>query len=138
MARLSGERGPLKIKHCAVQYAKSVKLPLTIWHGFASHDIIFLSKALKQVESFTDRRSGLGSLKATNAFDFYVDSIREATVLFIKTGPSRAIWDIEWYQLGRINLQLGADGGPRVVHGIGRSDAMTFMFHTSKTPHQVF
>jgi AraC family transcriptional regulator, ethanolamine operon transcriptional activator len=80
----------------------------------------------------------VGSLKATNAFDFYVDSIREATLLFIKTGPSRAKWDVEWYQFGRINLQLGSDGGPRVVHGIGRNDAVTFMFHTSKTPHQVF
>lgn len=78
------------------------------------------------------------SSKDIAAFDSYVDNIREATVLFIRTGPSRAKWGVEWYQFGRINVQLGADGGPRVVHGVSRNDAVTFMFHAGKTPNQVF
>jgi AraC family transcriptional regulator, ethanolamine operon transcriptional activator len=77
------------------------------------------------------------TLKSTIAFDSYVDTIREATLLFIKTGPSRAPWGIEWHPFSRMSLQLGSDGGARVVHGISRGDAITFMFYFGKTPHPV-
>jgi AraC-like DNA-binding protein len=77
------------------------------------------------------------TLKSIIAFDSYVDAVREATLLFIKTGPSRAPWGIEWHPFGRVSLQLGSDGGARVVHGISRSDAITFMFYLGKTAHRV-
>jgi AraC family transcriptional regulator, ethanolamine operon transcriptional activator len=77
------------------------------------------------------------TLKSIIAFDSYVDTVREATLLFIKTGPSRAPWGIEWHPFDRVSLQLGSDGGARVVHGISRSDAITLMFYLGKTPRQV-
>jgi methylphosphotriester-DNA--protein-cysteine methyltransferase len=80
----------------------------------------------------------LPTLKTTKQFDSYADSVREASLHFIKTGPSRARWGIEWYPLSRLNLQLGNDGGARVVHGIGREDAITFIFQIGNPPRRVF
>jgi len=72
-----------------------------------------------------------------HAFDAYSDTIREASLLFMMTGPSSARWGVEWYPLQRLNLQFGYDGGARVVHGIARPDAAIFMVQTVKTPHDV-
>jgi AraC family transcriptional regulator, ethanolamine operon transcriptional activator len=76
--------------------------------------------------------------KATGfACDTYSDSIREASVLFIMTGPPTGHWKVDWCPLHRTVLQFGADGGPRVVHGITKPDATTIMLQSIKVPHKV-
>src|SRR5690348_16621828 len=71
-------------------------------------------------------------------FDTYTDQVREASVLFIKTGPSIDRWSIEWCPCHRAAMQFGSDGGARVVHGVTRLDATIIMIQTNKTPHEVF
>jgi AraC family transcriptional regulator, ethanolamine operon transcriptional activator len=72
------------------------------------------------------------------AFDRYSDNIREASVFFMKTGPSTADWSIELFSFERTVLQFGSDGGPRVVHGVSRPDAAIFMLQIAKTDRPVF
>jgi AraC family transcriptional regulator, ethanolamine operon transcriptional activator len=76
-------------------------------------------------------------LAANWAFDRYSDNIREASVFFMKTGPSTATWSIELFKFERTVLQFGSDGGPRVVHGVSRPDAAIFMLQIAKTEREV-
>src|ERR1700754_2397623 len=71
-------------------------------------------------------------------FDSYTDRVRDADLLFLKTGPSLSDWGVEAYQLGRLSLQFGADGGPRIVHGIMRSDAFGFIIQRAPNRHVLF
>lgn len=79
----------------------------------------------------------MDDLQHNLAFDAYSDTLREASLLFMKTGPSSAVWGVEWYPFQKLNLQFGFDGGARVVHGIARPDAAIFMIQTIKTSHDV-
>jgi AraC family transcriptional regulator, ethanolamine operon transcriptional activator len=72
------------------------------------------------------------------AFDRYSDNVREASIFFMKTGPSTADWSIELFSFERTVLQFGSDGGPRVVHGVSRPDAAIFMLQIAKTERPVF
>ncbi|MCP4619226.1 MAG: helix-turn-helix domain-containing protein [Bradyrhizobium sp.] len=61
------------------------------------------------------------------SFDQYSDLVIDATVNFILTGPNRGSWSVGHCALGPIILQFGAEGGSKVLHGISRPDALTFI-----------
>jgi AraC-like DNA-binding protein len=62
-----------------------------------------------------------------------------ATVNFLLTGPSQAPWSVGHCKLGSIVLQFGVEGGPRILHGISPSDALTFIFQAEKiADRQIF
>ena len=73
----------------------------------------------------------------TVSFDTYADSVQEASVLFLKTGPSTGSWGVDWCLLSQAALQFGVNGGPHVVHGVMRPDAMVLIFLSSPAPAQV-
>jgi AraC family transcriptional regulator, ethanolamine operon transcriptional activator len=70
-------------------------------------------------------------------FDAYVDNVRDAQTLFLKTGPSLSDWKVEGYLLGRLSLQFGSDGGARIVHGVMRSDAVGFILQAVEKAESV-
>jgi AraC family transcriptional regulator, ethanolamine operon transcriptional activator len=80
----------------------------------------------------------MSDMAANWAFDIYSDNIREASVFFMKTGASTDDWSIELFPFERTILQFGSDGGPRIVHGVVRSDAAIFMLQIVKTAREVF
>lgn len=80
----------------------------------------------------------VSDLASNWAFDRYSDNVREASVFFMKTGPSSGAWSIEIFTLERTVVQFGCDGGPRIVHGVSRPDATIFMLQIAKTEHPVF
>lgn len=51
-----------------------------------------------------------------------------ATVNFLLTGPSQAPWSVGHCKLGSIVLQFGLEGGSKILHGISRPDALSFVF----------
>jgi len=61
------------------------------------------------------------------SFDQYSDMVIDATVNFILTGPNLGSWSVDHCALGPIILQFGAEGGSKVLHGISRPDALTFI-----------
>ena len=61
------------------------------------------------------------------SFDQYSDMVVDATVNFILTGPTRGSWSVGHCALGPINLQFGSEGGSKVLHGISRPDAVSFV-----------
>jgi AraC family transcriptional regulator, ethanolamine operon transcriptional activator len=95
---------------------------------------------VKRLRAFSNLTiDGIMSTTAANlAFDIYSDNIREASVFFMKTGPSTDDWAIELFPFEKTVLQFGADGGPRVVHGVARSDAAIFMLQTVETSREVY
>jgi hypothetical protein len=50
-------------------------------------------------------------------FDAYIDAIRVAKVVYLKTGSTQSAWAHAWCPLTNINLQFGTDGSARIVHG---------------------
>ena len=62
------------------------------------------------------------------SFDEYSDRVIGATVNFLLTGPSQAAWSVGHCNLGSIVLQFGVEGGSKIVHGISRPDALSFIF----------
>jgi AraC family ethanolamine operon transcriptional activator len=61
------------------------------------------------------------------SFDEYSDMVIGATVTFLLTGRSQAPWSVGHCKLGSIVLQFGVEGGSKIVHGISRPDALTFV-----------
>lgn len=51
-----------------------------------------------------------------------------ATVNFLLTGPSQAPWSVGHCKLGSIVLQFGIEGGSKILHGVSRPDALSFIF----------
>jgi AraC family ethanolamine operon transcriptional activator len=66
------------------------------------------------------------------SFDEYSDMVIGATVNFLLTGPSQAPWSVGHCKLDSIVLQFGVEGGSKILHGISRSDALTFVFQDGK------
>jgi AraC-like DNA-binding protein len=71
-------------------------------------------------------------------FDAYAEAVREATVNFLKTGPSATIWNVDWYLLDRMVIQYGMDGGAHVVHGITRPDATIMLLQNKRVSGDIF
>ena len=44
------------------------------------------------------------------------------------TGPSQAPWSVGHCKLGSIVLQFGVEGGSKILHGVSRPDALSFVF----------
>ena len=73
------------------------------------------------------------------SFDEYSDMVIGATVNFLLTGPSQAPWSVGHCRLGSIVLQFGVEGGPKILHGISPSDALTFIFQADQiADRQIF
>jgi len=51
-----------------------------------------------------------------------------ATVNLLLTGPSQAPWSVGHCKLGSIVLQFGVEGGSKILHGVSRRDALSFVF----------
>ena len=66
------------------------------------------------------------------SFDEYSDMVIGATEDFLLTGPSQAPWSVGHCKLGSIVLQFGVEGGSKILHGISRPDAVTFIFQDEK------
>lgn len=47
---------------------------------------------------------------------------------FLLTGPSLAPWSVGHCALDSIILQFGVEGGSKILHGVSRPDALTFIF----------
>lgn len=74
-----------------------------------------------------------GSAKLSElAFDAYVDAIRVAEVVYLKTGPTQSAWDHVWCSLCDVNLQFGSDGSARIVHGTMPAGAWIFIFQSTE------
>ncbi|WP_349517110.1 helix-turn-helix domain-containing protein [Bradyrhizobium lablabi] len=71
------------------------------------------------------------------SFDEYSETVIGATVNFLLTGPSQAPWSVGHCKLGAIVLQFGVEGGSKILHGISRSDALTFIFQDEKIADRV-
>ena len=65
-------------------------------------------------------------------FDEYIDSIKGAQVLFLKSGPSVGGWGVDWCPLHRTALQFGSDGGARIVHGLNDPDLTTLIIQVTE------
>ncbi len=65
-------------------------------------------------------------------FDAYVEAIRVAQVVYLKTGPTTAAWDHAWRPLREAILQFGSDGSARIVHGTMPAGACIFIFQSTK------
>ena len=61
------------------------------------------------------------------SFDRYSDTVVDATVNFLLTGPSLLSWSVGHCAIGPIILQFGTEGGSKILHGISRTDALTFI-----------
>ena len=66
------------------------------------------------------------------SFDEYSDGVIGATTDFLLTGPSQAPWAVGRCKLGSIVLQFGLEGGSKILHGISRPDALSFIFQDEK------
>lgn len=76
--------------------------------------------------------------KADQSFDAYAETVREASVNFLKTGPSTTRWGVEWYPLERMVIQYGMDGGAHVVHGVTRPDATVLLLQNKRSSGDIF
>jgi AraC family transcriptional regulator, ethanolamine operon transcriptional activator len=61
------------------------------------------------------------------SFDEYAEKVREGELSFLMTGPSRSSWEVGHCEIDSIVLQFGAEGGPKILHGISRPDALVFV-----------
>lgn len=61
------------------------------------------------------------------SFDDYSDRIG-ATSNLLLTGPSQAPWSVGHCKFGSIVLQFGVEGGSKILHGVSRPDALSFIF----------
>lgn len=66
------------------------------------------------------------------SFDRYSDMVVDATVSFLLTGPSICCWSVGHCALGPIILQFGTEGGAKVLHGISRTDALSFILQDTQ------
>src|SRR5215470_12861538 len=71
------------------------------------------------------------------SFDQYSDMVVDATVNFLLTGPSNFFWSVRHCALGPIILQFGTEGGSKVLHGISRTDALSFVLQDSQIADQM-
>ena len=62
------------------------------------------------------------------SFDESSDMVIGATVNLLLTGPSQAPWSVGHCKLGSIVLQFGVEGGSKILHGVSRRDALSFVF----------
>ena len=65
-------------------------------------------------------------------FDAYIDAIRVAQVVYLKTGPTQSAWAHAWCPLTNINLQFGTDGSARIVHGTMSPGDWVFIFQSTE------
>ena len=65
-------------------------------------------------------------------FDAYIDAIRVAQVVYLKTGPTQSAWAHAWCPLTNINLQFGTDGSARIVHGTMSAGDWIFIFQSTE------
>lgn len=63
----------------------------------------------------------------TPSFDDFSDMVMEATVNFLLVDRSLGPWSVWQCPLDSIVLQFGAEGGSKILHGISRPDALTFI-----------
>ena len=68
----------------------------------------------------------------SQSFDQYSDLVVDATVNFLLTGPSLAHWSVGHCILGPIVLQFGTEGGSKILHGISRTDALSFVLQDTQ------
>ncbi len=70
-------------------------------------------------------------------FDAYIDAIRVAQVVYLKTGPTQSTWAHAWCPLTNINLQFGSDGSARIVHGTMSAGDWVFIFQSTELANVV-
>jgi len=61
-------------------------------------------------------------------FDEYGARIREVEITFLMTSASQGPWEVGQSQINNIVIQYGAEGGPRISHGLSRPDVVFFIF----------
>lgn len=66
------------------------------------------------------------------SFDDYSDMVMEATVNFLLIDRSLTSWSVGHCALNSIVLQFGAEGGSKILHGLSRPDALSFIFQDRK------
>lgn len=75
----------------------------------------------------------------TLSFDDFSDMVMEATVNFLLTGRSLGPWSVWHCVLDPIVLQFGAEGGSKILHGLSRPDALTFILQDRQiSDHLIF
>jgi AraC-like DNA-binding protein len=75
----------------------------------------------------------------TLSFDDYSDMVMEATVNFLLIEPSLSPWSVWQCPLDSIVLQFGAEGGSKVLHGLSRPDALSFILQDRQiSDHLIF
>jgi AraC family ethanolamine operon transcriptional activator len=70
-------------------------------------------------------------------FDEYLDAIRVARVVYLRTGPTIGHWDHAWCQLCEATLQFGSDGSARIVHGTMPAGTYIFIFQSTQYANAV-
>ena len=81
--------------------------------------------------------SNQGRTLSELTFDAYVQAIRVAEVVYLKTGPTTAHWRHELCSLETSAIQFGSDGSPRIVHGTMPPDTCIFIFQSTQHPDVV-
>jgi len=75
----------------------------------------------------------------TLSFDDFSDMVMEATVNFLLTAPSLGPWSVWHCVLDSIVLQFGAEGGSKILHGLSRPDALSFILQDRQiSDHLIF
>jgi methylphosphotriester-DNA--protein-cysteine methyltransferase len=73
------------------------------------------------------------------SFDDFSDMVMEATVNFLLVEPSLSPWSVWQCPLDSIVLQFGAEGGSKILHGLSRPDALTFILQDRQiSDHLIF
>lgn len=75
----------------------------------------------------------------TLSFDDFSDMVMEAEVNFLLTARSESPWSVWHCALDSIVLQFGAEGGSKILHGLSRPDALTFILQDGQiADHLIF
>ena len=71
-------------------------------------------------------------------FDEYGAKVREAQVIFLMTSVSRGPWEVGQSQINNIVVQYGTEGGPKIIHGLSRPDAVLFILQDAWAGQVIF
>jgi AraC-like DNA-binding protein len=75
----------------------------------------------------------------TLSFDDFSDMVMEATVNFLLVERSVSPWSVWQCPLDSIVLQFGAEGGSKILHGLSRPDALSFILQDRQfSDHLIF
>ena len=75
----------------------------------------------------------------TLSFDDFSDKVMEATVNFLLVERSLSPWSVWQCPLDSTVLQFGVEGGSKILHGLSRPDALSFILQDRQiSDHLIF